>query len=131
MLIVSRVCAEFCDEKGTSIFSVQPNMRGILTEAPDAIRDTLLFRMLVSEGSLKAVEDIVDRKRLENDPMRGVDAEGKSQTDAALAKATARTARSGKSAKGTAAAESAVPADPADGTQLTMDIAPDTPAGDQ
>ena len=126
MLIVSRVCAEFCDEKGDPIFSVQPNMRGILTEAPEAIRNTLLFKMLVNEGSLKAVEDAADQKRLENDPMQGVDAEGKSQTDAAIAKATAgKTARSGKSAKGTAAA------DPAEGAQLAMDIAPDAPAGDK
>ena len=64
-------------------------MRGIMTEAPEAIRDTLLFKMLVNEGSLKAVEDVADRKRLENDPMQGVDAEGKSRTDAALAKAAA------------------------------------------
>ena len=125
MLIVSRVCAEFCDEKGNPIFSVQPNMRGIMTEAPEAIRDTLLFKMLVNEGSLKAVEDVADRKRLENDPMQGVDAEGKSQTDAAIAKAAAgKNVKSGKSGKGSAA-------DPADGTQLTIDTLPDTPAGDQ
>ena len=116
MLNVSRVCAKFCDDKGNPIFTVRPAMRGAMTEAPDAIRDTLLFRMLVNEGSLKAVEDIADRKRLENDPMQGADAEGKSQTDAALAKAAAgKTAKSGKSAKGSATAE------PAEGTQLTMD----------
>ena len=126
MLIVSRVCAEFHDAEGNILFTVHPHMRGQMTEAPDAIRNTLLFRMLVNEGSLKAVEDIADRKRLENDPMQGVDAEGKSKTDAALVKATAgKAARSGKSAKGSAAAE------PADGTQLTMDTQPETPAGDQ
>ena len=116
MLIVSRVCAEFHDAEGNILFSVQPNLRGILTEAPDAIRDTLLFKMLVNEGSLKAVEDVADRKRLENDPMQGADAEGKSKTDAAMAKAAAgKTAKSGKSAKGSAAT------DPAEGTQLTME----------
>ncbi len=99
MLIVSRVCAEFCDEKGTPFFSVQPGMRGILTEAPDAIRDTLLFKMLVNEGSLKAVEDVADQKRLENDPMQGVDAEGKSKSDAAIAKA-AKSAKTGKADSG-------------------------------
>ena len=97
MLIVSRVCAEFHDAEGNILFSVQPTMRGILTEAPDAIRDTLLFKMLVNEGSLKAVEDVADKKRLENDPMQGADAEGKSKTDAAIARATAgKTAKSGK-----------------------------------
>ena len=89
MLIVSRVCAEFISAEGISLFAVQPGMRGILTEAPDAIRDTLLFKMLVNEGSLKAVEDVADQKRLENDPMQGVDAEGKSRSDAAIAKAAA------------------------------------------
>ena len=113
MLIVSRVCAEFHDDEGNILFTVQPNMRGIMTEAPDAIRNTLLFRMLVNEGSLKAVEDIADRKRLENDPMQGVDAEGKSKTDAAIAKAAGKTAKPGKPARGT----------PADENQLTMDEA--------
>ena len=112
MMIVSRVCAEFCNDQGEPIFSVQPTMRGILTDAPDAIRDTLLFRMLVNEGSLKAVEDAADRKRLENDPMQGVDAEGKSKTDAAMAKAAAgKSARSGKVGKAASADEN----------QLTMD----------
>ncbi len=125
MLIVSRVCAEFCDEKGNPIFSVYPHMRGEMTEAPDAIRNTLLFRMLVNEGSLKAVEDVADRKRLENDPMQGVDAEGKSRTDAALAKAAVgKNVKSGKSSKGSAA-------DPSDGTQMTIDTLPETSAGDQ
>ncbi len=102
MLIVSRVCAEFCDDQGSPIFSVRPSMRGVLTDAPDAIRDTLLFRLLVNEGSLKAVEDVADQKRLENDPMQGVDAEGKSSTDAAIAKAAAgKPARSGKPSKET------------------------------
>ena len=131
MLIVSRVCAEFHDDEGNILFTVQPNMRGQMTEAPDAIRNTLLFQLLVNEGSLKAVEDVADRKRLENEPMQGVDAEGKSKTDAAIAKAAGKTAKSAKSSKGSAASEATAPAEPAEGIQLTMEPLAETRAGDK
>ena len=99
MLIVSRVCAEFHDAEGNTLFSVHPHMKGQMIEAPESIRQDLLFQMLVNDGSLKAVEDATEKKSLENDPMAGVDAEGKSAADAAIAKA-ARPAKAGKADSG-------------------------------
>ncbi len=123
MLIVSRVCAEFHDADGNILFSVHPHMRGQMIEAPESIRQDLLFQMLVNDGSLKAVKDDTEKKILENDPMIGVDAEGKSAADAAIARA--------KTADKSASGSSRKKAKDAEGTQLTMDITPDAPAGDQ
>ena len=114
MQIVSRVCAEFHDAEGNVLFSVYPHMRGQMTEAPESIRQDLLFQMLVNDGSLVAVENVAEKKILEQDPMAGVDAEGKSAADAAIAKAKA--AEKSATASGRKKAK-----DPADGTQLTMD----------
>ena len=124
MLIVSRVCAEFHDDEGNILFSVHPNMRGQMIEAPESIRQDLLFQMLVNDGSLKAVENAAEKKSLENDPMAGVDAEGRNAADAAIAKAKA--AEKPASGSGRKKAKES-----ADGIQLTMDIAPDAPTGDQ
>ena len=95
MLIVPRVCAEFHSQTGEVLFTVRPHMLGNLVEAPDSIRQDLLFRLLVNEGSLKAVEDAADKKAMENDPMAGVTADGRCEADAAIA-----AAKSGKPAKG-------------------------------
>ena len=94
MLIVPRVCAEFHSPTGEILFTVHPHMLGSIVEAPESIRQDLLFQMLVNDGSLKAVENAADKKAMENDPMAGVNAEGKSEADAAIAKAA-----SGKPAK--------------------------------
>ncbi len=90
MLIVPRVCAEFHSPTVT----VHPHMLGAVVEAPESIRQDLLFQMLVNDGSLKAVENAADQKAMENDPMAGVSADGRSEADAAIAKAA-----SGKPAK--------------------------------
>ena len=47
MLILSRVCAEFRDRTGAVIHRVTPETRLSFREAPDAIREDPLFRMLV------------------------------------------------------------------------------------
>ena len=77
MLILSRVCAEFHDAKGTPLFSVTPSIREIFVEAPDAIREDPLFRMLVSDGSLEAAVPEERKRILENDPSADHDASGK------------------------------------------------------
>ena len=54
MLILSRVCAEFRNAAGEPVFAVTPAIRDIFVEAPDAIREDPLFRMLVDDGSMEA-----------------------------------------------------------------------------
>ena len=68
MLILSRVCAEFHDDAGAVLFTVQPSMLNIFIEAPESIKQDPLFDMLLSDGSLEAPVDKATQKKLENDP---------------------------------------------------------------
>ena len=77
MLILSRVCAEFHNAKGEKIFAVTPATRNTFVEAPDSIREDLLFRMLINDGSMEAAVPEERRKLLEQDPAAGHDASGK------------------------------------------------------
>ena len=77
MLILSRVCAEFRDRTGAVIHRVTPETRLTFREAPEAIREDPLFRMLVSEGALEAVVSPDRKKILESDPMTDTDAAGR------------------------------------------------------
>ena len=87
MLIISRVCAEFKNHAGEVVYRVNPGDLGLIREAPETIREDVLFNLLVSDGSLEAVESVNRRKVLENDPMLGTDADGKN-AGAAAASAT-------------------------------------------
>ena len=113
MLIISRVCAEFHDKKGTPLFNVTPAMRNLVTEAPESIRQDPLFDMLIQDGSLEAVTNIAQRQRLENDPGAGHDATGKLIPTEAAAKSTKTKASNKPAAEKTAAKDA--PAEPADG----------------
>ncbi len=77
MLLLSRVCAEFHDEKGNVLFSVTPASRHCFLDAPESIRRDPLFAMLVNDGSLEVADTAVRRKMLEQDPVRQTDASGK------------------------------------------------------
>ncbi len=78
MKMLSRVCVDFQDTKGNVIFRIRPADRlRYIDDAPDAIRDDLLFKMLVAEGSIEVVESAAQRKALEQDPTAGADATGK------------------------------------------------------
>ena len=78
MLIISRVCAEFRDAKGTAVFAVTPSMiNRTFIEAPEFIREDPLFNMLISDGSLEASISKERQRELENDPVAGHDATGK------------------------------------------------------
>ena len=77
MLILSRVCAEFHNAKGEVVFAVTPAIRNLFVEAPDSIREDLLFRLLVNDGSLEATVPEARQKMLENDPAADHDASGK------------------------------------------------------
>ena len=84
MLILSRVCAEFRDRSGAVIHRVTPETRLTFREAPEAIREDPLFRMLLNDGSLEAAVTSVQRKKLEAEPLEGADATGR-KAPAALA----------------------------------------------
>ena len=78
MKMLSRVCADFQDVKGNVIFRIRPADRlRYIDDAPDAIRDDLLFKMLVAEGSIEVVESAAQRKALEQDPTAGALADGR------------------------------------------------------
>ena len=80
MLIIPYVCAEFRDFSGNPIFRITPAMRGTMITVPEAIKQDILFDMLVADGSIKVPETAAQKKTLEQDPMVGVTAEGKSET---------------------------------------------------
>ncbi len=80
MLILSRVCADFHNRKGELVHRVTPLNRMTFHEAPEAIREDPLFRLLVEEGSLEAAATPLQRKQLENDPAEGTDAAGRKRS---------------------------------------------------
>ena len=82
MLILSRVCAEFHDRNGIVLFSVTPADRNTFVEAPEAIREDPLFRMLVEDGSMEVAVTDRRKKELESDPLADADAEGRSSAAA-------------------------------------------------
>lgn len=71
------VCAVFRNKAGEEVFRVTRDMLGTMIHMPEAVREDMLFNMLVSDGSLKIPESTGEKKRLENDPMTGITAEGK------------------------------------------------------
>ena len=78
MTILSRVCAQFHDRQGNTLFRVTPAMlHTIQTDVPDAVRQDPLFAMLVAEGALEEVVTASQKKALEKDPVAGTDATGK------------------------------------------------------
>ena len=97
MMILSRVCAQFHNAQGETLFSVTPIMRNIFTEAPEAIREDPLFDLLVADGSMEVAVTAARQKLLENDPMKGTDASGK-RAEAEKTDPSARTKTRGKAA---------------------------------
>lgn len=77
ILIICYVAAEFV--LNGERFSVTPNKIGTFIEAPEWIRDTVMFKWLVKDGSLKVSNEHITKKQGENDPMKGVSAEGKAE----------------------------------------------------
>ena len=77
MLIIPYVCADFRDKKGNPIFRITADMLRTIQTVPDAIKQDLLFDMLVADGSIKTPETVAQRKLLEQDPAAGTDATGK------------------------------------------------------
>ncbi len=82
MLILSRVCADFHNQKGELIHRVSAANRMSFHEAPEAIKEDPLFQMLVNEGSLEASVTPAQKKQLEADPQEGADAAGRKRASA-------------------------------------------------
>ena len=68
MLILSRVCAEFHDHTGQTVFAVTPGTRLTFQEAPEAIREDPLFRMLLNDRAMEVSDNGPRKRKLENDP---------------------------------------------------------------
>lgn len=77
MLILSRVCADFYNNRGELVHRVTPANRLTFHEAPETIKEDPLFQMLLNEGALEASVTPVQRKQLEADPQEGTDAAGR------------------------------------------------------
>lgn len=75
-LMICAVCVDFVDPRG-EVFSITPKTRGTFVMAPVWIKDTLIYKMLMNDGSIKIATDEKTKKQLENDPLDGLAAEGK------------------------------------------------------
>ena len=83
MKILSRVCAEFKDKQGNVIYRIGPADRLVYKDdAPEAIKQDLLFGALLAEGSIDVVETAAEKKAAEQDPMAGALADGRKASKA-------------------------------------------------
>ena len=106
MLLLAHVCAEFRDRNGNTIFRVTGNdLNHTFLQAPDAIQEDPLFAMLVQDGSIVfPPKDEQEKKRLENEPLLGVDRTGRRIVDAGgVSQDDSEVNRNKRSVRGTAA----------------------------
>jgi len=75
MTIICAVAADFVNSDGDK-YSVTGKEIGVIKEAPEWITETLLFKWLAKDGSIKYVTR-GNRIEAENDPLAGLNAEGK------------------------------------------------------
>ena len=69
MTIVPYVCAEFHDRAGTAIYTIRPHqLKVLIPDAPESIRQDPLFNMLVADGSIVIPPNEAEKRRLEYDP---------------------------------------------------------------
>ena len=68
MLVVPFVCAEFHTKTGEVIHTIRAHELRNITEVPDAIVQDPLYALMVKDGTLRAPENKLDLKALENDP---------------------------------------------------------------
>ena len=83
-LMICYVAADFGPYDG-DMFRVTPTMIGTFIEAPVWVKDTLLFKWLIKDGSIKVAEEQITKKQGENDPMEGMAASGKDEAVAVAA----------------------------------------------
>ena len=75
-LMICYVAADFGPFEG-EMFRVTPNMISTFIEAPEWIKDTIMFKWLLADGSIKVAEQQITKKQGENDPLAGMAADGK------------------------------------------------------
>lgn len=75
-LMICYVAADFVSPDGDR-FSVTPSKIGVFVEAPVWVKDTLLFKWLLRDGTVKVAEYNISVKQGENDPMKDIAADGK------------------------------------------------------
>ena len=78
-LMICHVAATFKSLDGKATFKVEANKLGDFVMAPECIKETLLFKGLVKDGSITVAKNDAEQKKLENEPMDGISAEGKSK----------------------------------------------------
>lgn len=83
-LMICYVAADFGPYKG-ELFRVTPDKLGIFIQAPTWIKETLIYKLLLQDGSIKIGLDKTEQKKLENDPMEGISSEGKAEEISAAA----------------------------------------------
>ena len=82
MKILSRVCVEFKNKKGEVVYRITPAKRLVyLDDAPDSIKEDLIFDALVADGSLEVIDTPAKKKAAEQDPTAGMTAEGKKEPE--------------------------------------------------
>ena len=75
-LMICYVAADFGPYEGL-MFSVKPSQIGTFIEAPGWIKNTLLYKWLLKDGSIKVAVEGITMKQGENDPMKDISASGK------------------------------------------------------
>ena len=78
ILIICYACANFGPVNG-EWFRITPEMLGQFVEAPEWITETLLFRWMLNDGTVKVAEKHISKEQGENDPYKGVAADGKDE----------------------------------------------------
>ena len=94
-LMVCYVCADFVGKSG-EFFSVKSKDLGTFVQAPAWIKETIMFKWLLADGSIKIGLEKAEQKKLENNPMEGITAEGKAETDEEAPKPKKTSARAKK-----------------------------------
>lgn len=76
-LMICYVAADFVFRG--EVFSIKANQIGTFVEAPIWVKETLMFKWLVNDGSIKVADETISKKQGENDPMEGIAASGKEE----------------------------------------------------
>ena len=80
-MMICYVMASFLKPGTDETFDVPREKIGTFIQAPEWVKDTLEFKLLMQDKSIRvAAETRHERLKLENDPMDGIGADGKAET---------------------------------------------------
>ena len=103
-LMICHVAVDFVGP-GNLLFRITPNGENKIhtfVQAPEWIKDTLIFKLLRKDGSIVIAQKQEDVKALENNPVDGIGADGKTMTEAPVEIKPAIKTRTKKTVKGDA-----------------------------